>query len=90
MESHKKAKSCCSFQEECDGLPAEIAAAKPVTLSQDIELKAEDFIVDVNMAFIFKMHLFSKHAHLQNTYCLFLTLMKGYLHGLWNEREESH
>ncbi|XP_066482235.1 deoxynucleoside triphosphate triphosphohydrolase SAMHD1 isoform X1 [Tiliqua scincoides] len=34
-------------KEEYDGLPAEIAAAKPKTLSQDMELKAEDFIVDV-------------------------------------------
>ncbi|XP_061487685.1 deoxynucleoside triphosphate triphosphohydrolase SAMHD1 isoform X2 [Rhineura floridana] len=32
---------------QCDGLAAEIVTSKPVTLSQEVELKAEDFIVDV-------------------------------------------
>ncbi|XP_063153319.1 deoxynucleoside triphosphate triphosphohydrolase SAMHD1 [Candoia aspera] len=34
-------------QEEYDRLCAEIVNSKPVTISQDVELKAEDFIVDV-------------------------------------------
>ncbi|KAM6458183.1 deoxynucleoside triphosphate triphosphohydrolase SAMHD1 isoform 1-T1 [Liasis olivaceus] len=34
-------------KEEYDGLSAEIVNSKPNTVSQDVELKAEDFIVDV-------------------------------------------
>uniref|UniRef100_A0A8C6X8B2 Deoxynucleoside triphosphate triphosphohydrolase SAMHD1 n=2 Tax=Elapinae TaxID=42168 RepID=A0A8C6X8B2_NAJNA len=34
-------------KEDYEGLPAEIVNSKPMTISQDVELKAEDFIVDV-------------------------------------------
>ncbi|XP_053101217.1 deoxynucleoside triphosphate triphosphohydrolase SAMHD1 isoform X2 [Hemicordylus capensis] len=55
-------------KEEYDGLPDEVVASKPAVLSQDVELKAEDFLVDViNMDYgmkkknpINKVHFYCK------------------------------
>lgn len=45
----KYRQSCFLFQDEYDDLPGDIANSKPEKDPPDVELTAEDFIVDVTI-----------------------------------------